>query len=157
MCLPYGGQKRLENEAAAAAVAVAAAAAAERGGGGGGGVRVEAVCSFFLSFFSALALSSSVSVACASATTPTLVAACLLMPAWLACLLACRLAYSRLATRSATLALLRSGLLLCMSRLNCVVLSSWRSVAHLQPPLVVRNCVTPPSSLWSSTQWWGDS
>ena len=46
-------------------------------------MRVEAVCSFFLSFFSALALSSSVSVACASAT-PTLVAACLLMPAWLA-------------------------------------------------------------------------
>ena len=116
-------------------------------------MRVEAVCSFFLSFFSALALSSSVSVACASAT-PTLVAACLLMPAWLglACffayLLACLLAYSRLATRFATLACsLRSGLLLCMSRLNCVVLSSWRSVAHLQPPLVVRNCVTPPSSL----------
>lgn len=62
-------------------------------------MRVEAVCSFFLSFFSALALSSSVSVACASAT-PTLVAACLLMPAWLgllgkqvskpACLLAAR-------------------------------------------------------------------
>ena len=46
-------------------------------------MRVEAVCSFFLSFFSALALSSSVSVACASAT-PTLVAACLLMPACLA-------------------------------------------------------------------------
>ena len=46
-------------------------------------MRVEAVCSFFLSFFSALALSSSVSVARASAT-PTPVAACLPMLAWLA-------------------------------------------------------------------------